>query len=105
MDDEKKIEPVKSDVEDLQKAIELLLSELEYHDPDSDEAKKICDNVKTLCDAKASIEKAKPNNKLCMNTVVEVLGSLLGVVAIGSLESAKILPQKGFTLLMKMFKK
>lgn len=105
MDENKETKPVKTDADSLQTAIDALLSELEYHTPESDEAKKICENVKTLCDAKASIEKSKPNNKLSMNTVVETLASLVGVVAIGNLESMKIIPQKGFTLLMKMFKK
>lgn len=98
-------ENVKTDTQKIQETIDSLLNELEYYSPDSDEAKKICDNIKVLSDAKATIEKSKPNNKLSMNTVVETVASLAGVVLLGNLESIKIIPQKGFTLLMKMFKK
>lgn len=100
VDNEKK----KTDTEGLQEAIDALAKELEFHDPDSDEAKAICENIRTLSEAKANLMKAKPQTKLSMNTLTESLVSLAGVVLLGSFEKVSILPAKATTLLMKMFK-
>ena len=100
----KKEEPKTMDVDVIEEAIKKLTDELEYHDPQSEEAKAICENIKTLSEAKANITKAKPDHKLNMNTVVETGASILGVVLLGKFEKVSIIPQKAFSLLSKMFK-
>ena len=95
----------KTNVESLQEQIDALAKELEYHDPGSNEAKAICENIRTLSEAQANLLNAKSKTKLSKDTLVNGAISLLGIVGLGSLEKIMILPNKATSLVMDFIKR
>jgi hypothetical protein len=67
----------------------------------SDGAVTTAVNVKTLCDAQASLWEAQRTNKLSADTITTVIGSLAGIGMILSYEHVNVITSKALGFVMK----
>lgn len=89
--------PKNDNKSNIEKEINRLLLEANNYEPNSEEYKAIIEQVEILCKAK-SYEKT---NKISMDTLLTVAGSLLGIVLILGYEQAHAITSKALGFVIK----
>ena len=91
----------------IEDSIYSLAGEIDWHEGDSSETRSICKNIRILSESQKILEESK-RTKIDPNVVakagIEAGGAIIGAAILSNAERMRIIPQKAFNVVLKMFK-